>query len=290
MHGVSAYIPCYNNGTNIKSAIASLMRQSRPPDEVFVVDDGSTDNSVSLAQAAGAAVIRLERNSGRGAVRALAMQNAKYDLVLCVDASKELSPDFLERALPWFEDSSVAAVWGTSEKAGNKLPERWMIRHMLPICQLKNVVHRTFLSTAGAVLRKSSVIQVGNFKPSFRYREDLDLSDRLLAADFDVVYDPALKVKLLSAESIGTVLERDWRWHCWPGQIDLKTYWIHLKRSISERLPKDFGAGDFSAATLTLVAPHFYFFKSRLADASGLEDQITSNLFSANTDERVKSC
>jgi glycosyltransferase involved in cell wall biosynthesis len=265
MHRVSAYIPCYNNGTNIKSAIASLRRQSRPPDEVFVVDDGSNDNSIEQAQAAGAAVIRVEKNSGRGAVRALAMQNATHELVLCVDASKELSPDFLERALPWFEDSKVAAVWGASEKEGTKLPERWMIRHMLPNCSFKNVVHRTFLSTAGAVLRKSSVMQVGNFNPSFRHREDLDLSDRLLAADCDVVYDPTLKVKLLSTESIGTVLERDWRWHCWPGKIDLRTYWIHTKRSFSQRLPRDLAARDLSAAGLTLIAPHFYFFKSRLA-------------------------
>lgn len=265
MHGVSAYIPCYNNGTNIESALASLRRQSRPPDEVFVVDDGSTDNSVELVHAAGVAVIRMERNSGRGAVRAVAMQNARYDLVLCVDASKELSPDFLETALPWFEDSKVAAVWGSSEKEGTKLAERWMIRHMLPICRLNYVVHRTFLSTAGAVLRKSSVTQVGNFNPLFRYREDLDLSDRLLAADCDVVYDPALKIKLLASESIGTVLERDWRWHCWPGKIDLRTYWIHLKRSFTERLPRDFDAGDLPAAGLTLIAPHFYFVKSRLA-------------------------
>lgn len=264
MHRVSAYIPCYNNGTTIKSAIDSLKRQSHPIDEVFVVDDGSNDNSVEQAQAAGAAVIRVGKNLGRGATRALAMETAAHEFVLCVDASKELAPDFLEKSLPWFEESKVAAVWGASEKFGTALPERWMIRHMLPICSLNHVVHKTFLSTAGAVMRKSSVMQVGNFNPAFRHREDLDLSDRLLAADCDVIYDPALKVKLLSIESLGSVLERDWRWHCWPGKIDLKTYRVHLRHSLLHRLPKDLGAGDPAGAALTLIAPHFYFFKSRL--------------------------
>lgn len=263
MHRVSAYIPCYNDAAYIGRAIACLKQQTRQPDELFVVDDRSDDQSADEAQAAGVRIIQMPKNLGRGAVRALAMQNAAHELVLCLDASKQVGPDFLERALPWFEDSKVAAVWGTMDKEGVNLPERWMIRHLLPPLRQEAVVHRTFLSTAAALLRKSSVMQVGNFDASFRHREDLDLSNRLLAADFDVVFDPELKVNLLSSESVWTVLDRDWRWKCWPGKVDLRTYVTHINRAFSKRLGKDLAAGDLPAAALTMIAPHFYFWRSR---------------------------
>jgi glycosyltransferase involved in cell wall biosynthesis len=259
---VSAYIPCYNNGAYIRRSISCLERQTRPPDELFVVDDGSEDNSVDEALAAGVRVIRMPKNLGRGAVRAMAMQNATHELVLCLDASKEVPPYFLERALPWFENPKVAAVWGTLHKEGINLAQRWMIRHMLTHISFDAVRHGVFLSTAAAVVRKASVLHVGNFNPSFRHREDLDLSNRLLAADLDIVFDPALKVNLLSPESIWTVLERDWRWQCWPGKIDLNTYVDHLNAAFTKRLAKDVAAADLPAAALTLIAPHFYLWKS----------------------------
>jgi len=262
---VSAYIPCYNDGAYIGRSIACLQQQTLEPDELFVVDDGSEDNSVHQAQAAGVRVIQLPKNLGRGAVRALAMETAAHELVLCLDATKNIKPDFLERALPRFENPRVAAVWGTmhKEETATNLAERWMIRHMLNHISFDNVRHGVFLSTAAAVVRKSSVLQIGNFDSSLRHREDLELSNRLLAAKFDVVFDPALQVNLLSAETILTVLERDWRWQCWPGRLDRKTYFDHINAAFKKRLGQDLAACDLPAAALTMLAPHYYFWKSR---------------------------
>src|SRR5215471_16169083 len=112
---VSGYIPCYNERTTVAAAVRSVCNQTVPPDEVFVVDDGSTDGSERLSDVK---VLRSHLNQGRGAVRALAMTVARSELVLGCDASLELDRNFLENAMPWFREPSVAAVFGYVKEAG----------------------------------------------------------------------------------------------------------------------------------------------------------------------------
>ena len=58
-----AAIPCYNEGLAIGSV---ALKASRHVDEVLVVDDGSTDDTVEVAKAAGATVVAHEENKGKG--------------------------------------------------------------------------------------------------------------------------------------------------------------------------------------------------------------------------------
>ena len=112
MELISAYIPCYNNIDTIAEAVNSIRRQKVAVDELFVIDDGSTDGSAEAVESMGIRVIRNEKNLGRGAVRNRAMVEAKNELVLCCDATNTLPPDFVSRLLPWFKDPKVAAVCG----------------------------------------------------------------------------------------------------------------------------------------------------------------------------------
>src|SRR5271154_3445076 len=109
---VSAYIPCYNNAGTIGLTIQGIQNQTHPVDELFVVDDGSTDNSVDVAEDLGVRVIRMGKNKGRGAVRAQAMEAARNEFVLCCDATNRLSANFLETALKWFSSEQVVGVYG----------------------------------------------------------------------------------------------------------------------------------------------------------------------------------
>jgi len=120
---VSAYIPCYNAQATIREAVNSALEQDHPAHEIFVVDDGSTERIPELQ---GVRIVRLGANQGRGAARARAMQEARYELVLGCDASLQLDRAFLSLALPWFEDESVAAVFGRIIEAGlSTASSRW---------------------------------------------------------------------------------------------------------------------------------------------------------------------
>ena len=53
---ISCVIPVHNSERFLASSLDSVLAQTRPPDEVIVVDDGSTDGSAGILQRYGAAV------------------------------------------------------------------------------------------------------------------------------------------------------------------------------------------------------------------------------------------
>ena len=87
---ISVYIPCFNNSKTILEASLSIIDQSYPVSEFFVIDDGSTDNSVRILQEAGITVYKNYTNMGRGYTRNLAVKMAKYPMLLCCDATNGL--------------------------------------------------------------------------------------------------------------------------------------------------------------------------------------------------------
>jgi hypothetical protein len=95
---VAAVIPHWNRRDLLEPLFASLRAQTRPFDEIFLVDNGSTDDSAELAKRH-ATVIRLEKNLGFAAAvnRGIASTNADWIAILNNDVT--LAPDWLERIL-----------------------------------------------------------------------------------------------------------------------------------------------------------------------------------------------
>jgi len=100
---ILAAIPCYNEGLAIGSVV---LKASRYVDEVLVVDDGSIDDTVEVAEAAGATVVSHGMNKGYGAaIRSCfdyaKQQNADIMVILDGDGQHDPSkiPDFVFEAL-----------------------------------------------------------------------------------------------------------------------------------------------------------------------------------------------
>jgi len=257
---ISAYIPCYNNRDTIEQAIESVHAQSRPVDELFVVDDGSRDGSGDVAASLGVRVIAQPANKGRGATRACAMEEARYEWVLCCDATQALGADFVKNAVSWLDDPGVAAVFGPiTQKRAVGAVERWRGRHLFKECPAATV-HGAGLITAGALVRASAVKAVGNFNPDLRYGEDFELGARLLAAGHDVICDPRLQVMSIARNTLWQVLERYWRWNTAPhGRMGFVDYLRQIVYSIKVMARADLRAGDPLAACISLVSPHYQF-------------------------------
>lgn len=112
--GVSVVIPYHEMDAHIDATIASVRAQSRPVDEIVIVDDGSfRDEDAPLWRLADDSDVTLvaQPNCGLGAARNLGVTLARGRYVLPLDADNELEPEFVERCLLALErEPSLAYV------------------------------------------------------------------------------------------------------------------------------------------------------------------------------------
>jgi glycosyltransferase involved in cell wall biosynthesis len=99
---VAVIIPAHNAGLFLGEALDSVLAQTRPPEQIIVVDDGSTDDTAEVARAWGAGsrvpiIVLQQRNCGISAARNAGIRVAQTDLVALLDADDLLLPDHLER-------------------------------------------------------------------------------------------------------------------------------------------------------------------------------------------------
>jgi glycosyltransferase involved in cell wall biosynthesis len=262
----TAYIPCFNARATLRLAVESVLAQTVKPAEVLVVDDGSTDRSADEVRDLDVRIVTLPRNLGRGAARARAMSEAKHDLVLSCDATNRLEPAFVEKALAWFDDPQVAAVFGriTQAPAAN-VAERWRGRHLFKVAAAHEPARRMSLSTWGTLVRASAIRSVGGYDQTLRHTEDGELGSRLLAASHDVVYDPRLEVMSVAPNTLGQVMERHWRWYAGTHPaVNWREYRKSIAYSVKCMAMDDLRAGDPLSVPVSLLSPHYHFWRSLL--------------------------
>ena len=97
---ISVIVPCFNGSRFLPRVLESIVRQTRPADEILVVDDGSTDGSQNVIREFGHDRVRLiqrETNGGAGAARQTGVDQAAGDLIALIDQDDEWLPPALER-------------------------------------------------------------------------------------------------------------------------------------------------------------------------------------------------
>lgn len=268
---ISAYIPCFNNEKTISDVVASIRAQTLWVDDLFVVDDGSTDGSMDIAESLSVRIVDLKYNSGRGTVRARAMEEAKNEFVLSCDAQKALAPDFLYKAIQHFDDDNVAAVYGKLfESSLDNYSQRWRARHLNRQFDDIPLKHHAQLATGACLMRKTSILQVGNFNEALWHSEDVDLGERLIKNGFDIIFDPEMQYKALSRDTFWGLLKRYTRWN--SGICPHPTLGQYIKQiayCTKVMAWKDLKALDPLAALVSLACPHYQYFKARKSEKTG---------------------
>ncbi|WP_266202598.1 glycosyltransferase [Pontibacter kalidii] len=111
---VSVIIPCYNHGHYLHEAIDSVRQQTYPALEIIVVDDGSTDNTATVAQAARPLTYIYQENKGLSAARNTGIRHSKGEFLVFLDADDCLYPDAVAvNAGLLLENSALAFVSGS---------------------------------------------------------------------------------------------------------------------------------------------------------------------------------
>src|ERR1035441_10508770 len=97
---ISVVIPAYNAFAFIAETLDSVLQQTFPPDEILVIDDGSTDDTAAVAESFGPPVRVFRRpNSRQGASRNFGVQQAVSEWIAFIDADDLWEPTKLERQM-----------------------------------------------------------------------------------------------------------------------------------------------------------------------------------------------
>lgn len=177
---VSVVIPTFNRGYVLERAINSVLKQSRVPHELIVVDDGSTDDTPEiLKQYDNVPLIKVITTDNRGvsAARNTAIEEAEGEWIALLDSDDEwlthkleVQLDFLEENphLPlvhgeeiWIRNGKRVNQKKIHQKHGGKIFQR-----CLPLC---------LISPSASVIRKDVLEELGHFDEEFEVCEDYDL-------------------------------------------------------------------------------------------------------------------
>jgi glycosyltransferase involved in cell wall biosynthesis len=109
---VAVVIPVFNGGRYLAEAVASVRSQSVRPDEIVVVDDGSTDGTAAWLHAQNDLTIVTQENRGAGAARNRGVQRVTASILAFLDADDIWRPDYIAHQLAALDaDTSVDAVF-----------------------------------------------------------------------------------------------------------------------------------------------------------------------------------
>jgi glycosyltransferase involved in cell wall biosynthesis len=217
----SVVIPVYNAARYLLALLDALASQTHPPDEIILVDDGSTDHSVNLSQEWAhhhhevQVTILCQPNQGPAAARNLGATTSHMDVVLFIDSDCYPRENWIEKMLAPFQDPQIVGVQG----AYRCRQKEWIARFIqLEIEERYERMLRKpwidFIGTYSAAYRREVFPENGGFDTRFTAAsgEDADFSFRLACQGHRMVFQPEANVYHQHPDSLWRYLKvKYWR-------------------------------------------------------------------------------
>ncbi|MDZ7409865.1 MAG: glycosyltransferase family 2 protein [candidate division KSB1 bacterium] len=200
---ISVIIPAYKAGRWLGRAVASCQAQTLPATEIIIVDDGSRDDTLAVAEKLAAQhhnlrVLQQPHNQGPAAARNRGVAESRGEFLAFLDADDTWAPDKLEKQMAIVQARPETALVFTAlqerDVHGRKLREVW---HRVPHERRRRVIasflFRLNMLTPTLLLPRRIFERAGGFDERLRMGED-HLLFMKIAAVHEVVYLPELLV------------------------------------------------------------------------------------------------
>ena len=231
---MTVIIPAYNEGKMVLSSINSVLQAHYPPDklEVFVIDDGSKDDTWNYIQEAAQqhpgqiTALRFPVNQGKRAALAQGFSQGKGELFVTIDSDSVIDPGALLALAAPFRDPRVGAVAGkvsVYNQSQGALPRMLHTRFILTFDVMRAVesMYGTVYCTPGALsaYRAVGVRRVLDrwLKESFlgstcTFGEDRALTNYLLSEGYDSRYQSSAVVHTIVPDTYKKMTKMFLRW------------------------------------------------------------------------------
>jgi glycosyltransferase involved in cell wall biosynthesis len=184
---VSAIITAYNAAAFVGEAIESVLAQTRPPDEVVVIDDGSTDNTAEVAGQFARDGVRCVRQENRGATgaRNRGIMETRGDMIAFLDCDDLWLPEktvLQEKYLTAHPEVGLVTshVWWWDPRQNKCWVARIRTRRSAGAALRELAVRNNIGNPSGVMIRRQLFQQVGLFDPR-QWAEDRELWIRVAA-------------------------------------------------------------------------------------------------------------
>ena len=218
---VSVLIPCYNRAEHIEQVIRSATAQTRPPDEIVVVDDASTDGSVDVLDRLPVTLLQHEENRGPAAARNTALKAATGDIVLYIDADAYAEPNLIEVLLQAYRQLAGKAIGGIGgrgiESNISSVFDRWRAIHARQDFGTRPRLGVPYLFGLCCSYKREALVQIGGWDDYYPINagEDADVGYRLQKAGFRLFYTPEAIVYHQHVDTEDSLKRVQYNWFYW---------------------------------------------------------------------------
>jgi glycosyltransferase involved in cell wall biosynthesis len=183
---ISVVIPVRNAGAYLAAALDSVLLQTRPADEILVIDDGSDDETPAVIERYRASIRALGcPGLGASAARNLGLEKATGDWVAFLDADDTWLPEKLERQLEClaahpgcelvFSDAHVL-------DEGGRRPATYLAGRLPARIDRESLLQDNYICTSSVLARATALRELGGFLDGLRVAQDYDLWLRFVAS------------------------------------------------------------------------------------------------------------
>jgi GT2 family glycosyltransferase len=214
---LSVVVPVLDERPHLPALLASLRAQTRVPDEVLVVDGGSTDGTREWLAAEATRyrswlVVVDNPQQWVGAAMNLGIAQARGDLVARMDAHARYAPDYLSRLVEaLLARPEAAGAGGVYTMTGTSPTGRAIAAVTSSPIALGGAAHRTaregrWVEHVGTGMYRRPVLEaVHGFDPSFRANEDFELDHRIGLVGGRIWLEPSARFESVARSSLGAL-------------------------------------------------------------------------------------
>lgn len=219
---LSVIIPARNAAQHLESCLVALRQQSQPEllHEIIVVDNGSTDATAEIGRRHGATVIYQPR-PGAAAARNAGIAAASGPIICFTDADCRPTADWLAQlSAPLRQDPTIMGCKGVYRTDQPELVARFVqIEYEDKYDLLRPQPTIDFIDTYSAAYRREALVANNGFDEGIFYVEDQELSFRLAARGYKMVFQPSAAVYHLHAHTLGGYFRKKFYIAYWKAQV-----------------------------------------------------------------------